>query len=1146
MKKYFYTFVLLFIFGSVALAQSPGDTIMVNTFNYSQTYGNGIRDTMIHFPNLTGITFEKIYMLYNMRCKNGLISNQTQRSQGCGEWDYSCNTYITDSSRTDSVKATFPTHVIKGFTGNSYAYTFQPTYTYYQYTQKNVVHNAIINEFDTTIGLGNQNLAAPFQASKGMAKSQFLWTAAELSAAGIMAGNISSIKLNISNVGSAVNFLRIKIKPTSKATLSATTPDLTGFTEVYFNNTILLNGLNEFNFYNNFNWNGTDNIIIEFSFENNNLGTNNIVLADTLHNNLGIVSEGNDYALEFTGNNFAQLGNSNFANITNQLTISFWCYGNPQALPGAGTSIIYATDSLNNRQINVHLPWSNSNVYWDCGSAGTYDRINQVANPSDFKGKWNNWTFIKNTTSGSMKIYLNGGLWFSGTGKTIPIKINNFEIGNQHGLLNPYFGKVDEFSIWNTELSASTIQNWMNKNITSSHPNFNNLIAHYSFNEGVGNISADSSQALATAALNGNPIWRKEKANDIFKGFFETNLRPTVTFVQGTYNQTITNAIIIDSIINNPNTVYSYKIANHAVVPFDTTISYTAGYVYKYDGETGAVIDSILIPTTNIINIGILNYYKLSPSRFQIMSFVTPYGIGLDLGSNGKTWTFDVTDLAPILKNTKRMTIDAGGQWQEDLNIKFMFIVGTPPHDIKDISNIWKVDNSNYTGILNDNYFEPRSVLFNANASSFKIRTAITGHGQDGEFVPRTHYLNINGGAKEFEWSVWKPCASNPIYPQGGTWVYDRAGWCPGAPTNLTENEITSFVTPGAASTIDYGIDTVSGQSNYWVSSQLVSYGAPNFSLDAAIVDIKAPTQKVEYSRTNTICTDPTIIIKNTGSTALTSVVVEYWVNNNVTKDSYTWHGNLKFLETAEVVLPTSGNLWSGITGLTNNTFNVSIKNPNGGNDAYSFNNKAISKFDVPPVMPSEITIFFKTNSAASENSYKLLDAAGTVVFSRNNMTNNTNYNDDVVLTSGCYSFVIDDTGEDGFDFWANSAGTGQCRFKDIDGNTIKVFNGDFGKSLIYNFTIDYPLTYQQINKLKDETVSIFPNPAQNNFVIEWNNNFIKSIEIYNSIGMKVPMPLVYNSKSANANCSGFAKGIYIVEIKNEKGNVKYQKVVVE
>ncbi|MBK8441874.1 MAG: hypothetical protein IPL35_00010 [Sphingobacteriales bacterium] len=25
----------------------------------------------------------------------------------------------------------------------------------------------------------------------------------------------------------------------------------------------------------------------------------------------------------------------------------------------------------------------------------------------------------------------------------------------------------------------------------------------------------------------------------------------------------------------------------------------------------------------------------------------------------------------------------------------------------------------------------------------------------------------------QFQWQVWKECADNPLYPQGGTWIFD-------------------------------------------------------------------------------------------------------------------------------------------------------------------------------------------------------------------------------------------------------------------------------------------------------------------------------------------------------------------------------------
>ena len=71
----------------------------------------------------------------------------------------------------------------------------------------------------------------------------------------------------------------------------------------------------------------------------------------------------------------------------------------------------------------------------------------------------------------------------------------------------------------------------------------------------------------------------------------------------------------------------------------------------------------------------------------------------------------------------------------------------------------------------------------NPNASYFNVQTRTTGHWFGGfqncaEFCPKNHNLSING-VQQFEWLNWKECADNPVISQGGTWIYDRAGWCP-------------------------------------------------------------------------------------------------------------------------------------------------------------------------------------------------------------------------------------------------------------------------------------------------------------------------------------------------------------------------------
>ena len=61
------------------------------------------------------------------------------------------------------------------------------------------------------------------------------------------------------------------------------------------------------------------------------------------------------------------------------------------------------------------------------------------------------------------------------------------------------------------------------------------------------------------------------------------------------------------------------------------------------------------------------------------------------------------------------------------------------------MQNIWKVQSKNYTQIQNDDAYEPRTHNLLLNADAFKVRTVITGHGQEGEFNPQFHKIEIRG-----------------------------------------------------------------------------------------------------------------------------------------------------------------------------------------------------------------------------------------------------------------------------------------------------------------------------------------------------------------------------------------------------------------
>ena len=121
-----------------------------------------------------------------------------------------------------------------------------------------------------------------------------------------------------------------------------------------------------------------------------------------------------------------------------------------------------------------------------------------------------------------------------------------------------------------------------------------------------------------------------------------------------------------------------------------------------------------------------------------------------------------------FFKGNKRITVSGGGQWQEDMDIKFYFIVGTPPRDVLEMQQIWRPQSKSYTSIMNDDCFEPRSHKMLSSASAFKINTVVTGHGQQGEFIPRNHYIDVdNNPSNKNTWRVWTECVET-LYTHKG------------------------------------------------------------------------------------------------------------------------------------------------------------------------------------------------------------------------------------------------------------------------------------------------------------------------------------------------------------------------------------------
>ena len=449
--------------------------------------------------------------------------------------------------------------------------------------------------------------------------------------------------------------------------------------------------------------------------------------------------------------------------------------------------------------------------------------------------------------------------------------------------------------------------------------------------------------------------------------------------------------------------------------------------------------------------------------KFCLGSFITPYGKRLEMGGeNGWEWVYDLTEYAPILKGNLNFTV---GNNQELLDLKFHFIKGIPTRDVISIENIYPHGNYKYGFLAEDSLLKKQKIVMNPDAQEYEIKSIISGHGHEGpqnccEWDSKTHSWYFNGW-QLFRWNVWTDCGNNPIYPQGGTWPFDRAGWCPGTIVDEYVFDLSPYVNPGDTIELDYGIqnyyDNGEKEGNFHMTHQLVSYSSPNFNHEVELVEIVAPNPKGKYSRINPICDQPEIIIQNNGKENLKSVNIIYGFESK-RKKNYMWYGKLEFLEADTLLLPEID--WD----LDETKFSVQLRNPNGMKDEKIKNNKKVISVPKVKVFPQEFQLSIFTNNIdrAKENAFTITDADGFVFYSGDNFTDSTEYNYEIKLHPGCYEFLFTDDMEDGISvhWWYRNSNpdkigiNGSIQFLTKNGEELQKFKPDFGQELRFNFLV--------------------------------------------------------------------------------------------
>jgi hypothetical protein len=575
-----------------------------------------------------------------------------------------------------------------------------------------------------------------------------------------------------------------------------------------------------------------------------------------------------------------------------------------------------------------------------------------------------------------------------------------------------------------------------------------------------------------------------------------------------------------------------------------------------------------------------------SGDTLEIGRFISPYA-NTGVPRFPANWThryiWDVTDYYPLLKNSATFRIFYSGySWGFTGNVRFAFVEGTPPRNVTGISKLWSGSwqYGNSSDPI-DNHVTAKTQTPPTGTQSGELKFLVTGHGSDNngccEFMSHNYQVKLNSTAIDNN-AIWRAdCGANQVYPQGGTWIYERANWCPGALVN-GYNHPLGTLSSSTPYTLDVDFDSYTGGGTlgqYSVVGAVVYYGGFNHTRDASLEDIIAPTDFEGYFRNNPSDGYAWVKVRNTGSSNIDSVRFRYGIKDSAFND-YVWTGRLLPLQDTLIRLPELSALknlsMSGASGKFN--FQARIMNVNGSADQDTHNDTLGSWFTVAPTWPNAFTIYFKTNSEGqggvgvgpSETSWSITDMNGTVIASRVNADINATYLDTVSLPhTGFYKLTVTDGSCDGLHWWVwdqnpgqgINAGFIQVRKLDdgsglplgipVKGNTYSGgYHDDFGCGFVQNFTAPgRPAAVKGAAKANAQML-IIPNPTTSEAKISLYglNQVSGTITIVDAVG-RICLQTEMKGASMQIDTRVLNAGIYQVRFSDKQGNLATQRMSV-
>ena len=525
--------------------------------------------------------------------------------------------------------------------------------------------------------------------------------------------------------------------------------------------------------------------------------------------------------------------------------------------------------------------------------------------------------------------------------------------------------------------------------------------------------------------------------------------------------------------------------------------------------------------------------------NYELGRMLTPYGSIYSQGWDF-TWTIDVTDFSLLLRDSVLINYAHSGYepasvgWS--LTLKFEITEGPPVVKPVSVLPMW-TGSFRYGDPAQDIEQKLSPIRFDLPQKNTLARFRIqhTGHGMDrpkgcSEFCSRWREVLLDGKVVDHR-DLWKDCGSNPLYPQGGTWIYDRALWCPG---DLQVPDVYDFFTTSGGHTLDINMEpyraTANIQANEDIASFLFIDEAPEKLNDVSVEEIMVPNNNKFYNRMNPAVKNPQIVVKNLGRDNLKKLKVEWFENEGAVRHTILWTGDLPFNKMA--VITCTGKIESP---LLKNRFTVKVSEPNGRKDAWEGDNVLNSEYGSLPVLPEKMILQYLTNNRPQENSIVLTGSSGDTVFNKKpaGIKKGTLYTDTLFLKKGDYELFLTDTAGNGLEFWYESEqGYGYLRLLDTQGRLLHNFESDCGNGQYFAFRTHPSFVPDTVNT--QYAFVIFPRRVRDSLTLDYHSDKMGSMEILiTSDGVPVETHWFRNVKSGRLTfpVGHLPAGRYIMDV---------------